>query len=250
MNLTEIINSHNEASFSIMNQNSFSTVEKYIYSYCDAAFRFLRSFEICRLKQAALTANTTVNNIQEMLNYERQSMLAIESVYTYVHRLELLFRLGENQKYDLMKQSNLQGVASKIWLNDLRFMSEIRNKIIEHAPENLAFHSEWGQVFFTNEPFKYRLWILHPDAADMLHNNEIIGLEIDRVCRIIWKYIDPHPDQMFGKMYDIVNGAGYLEVSDMKQLFNVALKKTGCISHEPTLIAAKISNIFRMVFKI
>ena len=245
MNLTEILDRQASKAISLEEQKPLSTAEQYILFYTDAVFRFLRTFEYCRLQQVKLAAEKLSS--PEFFGRERQCVLAIESAYTYIHRIEKMVRPGKGQLHDI-ESSTIEPSALSLWLNELRFMSEIRNKVIEHAPENLTFHSKWGQIFDCSDPFSFRLWILHPDAVAMLNGDGDINAEIERACAKIWESRNPSSDPVFGKLFDIVDGASHLDATMINSLFKNALNKLGCISNPPTILAAKISNLYEMVF--
>ena len=252
MNLSDINRSHIERHLTHEQQTSFTTIEQYLYNYFDAAFRFLTTFETVRLSQAEIVSSGSfVKSIEarwEMLNYERQCVLALESVYVYLHRIEKIVRNTENIRARILTHESMDDDLAVKWLAELRFMSELRNKVIEHAPENLSFQSKWGQPFNDADPFDYRLWILHPNTPKILQCDQAVIGAIDIACAKIHIHKQPNPMPIFGKLFDVVDGARYLDESGIKDVFKHALQSVGCISNTPTCLAAKLSNLFEFIF--
>jgi len=186
--------------------------------------------------------------LQKMQNHERQCVLAMESVYVYLHRIEAVVRKSSDIKDRIAGYSEMDDDKAEKFLAELKFMSEVRNKVIEHAPENLSFQSQWGQVFNAADPFDYRLWILHPDAPNVLQTDTKVMQAIDKACLKIHPFIDPNPMAIFGKLFDVTDGAGHLDNTDIKDLFKDALTTVGCISHTPKRLAAKLFNLFEFIF--
>lgn len=169
-----------------------------------------------------------------------------------MHRIECILR-PNNQghcDFDISDKFSDDPSRGKLWLQDFRFISEIRNKVIEHAPENLTFHSKWGQVFNVDDPYDYRLWILAPNALDILKTDSQVLNEIDSKIAIIRG--TPVVNDSLGPFdrWCILNGgARHLSNRQIKELFDNALKKVGCISHLPIELASKLSNSFSFIFK-
>ena len=232
--------------------DSFDAIERYLYFCHEAALRYLRSFEYCRLKQLEMAqqsdAGKILDDIEGFQNRERQCVWAIEAVYTYLHRIEIIVRPGKN-KYDLEPKLPFPEFERKRWLSDLRYMSEIRDKVIEHAPENLAFHANWGQAFNIEDPFEFRLWILHPNALELIENNAKITDEIDEKIKIIGNLMPHNHNGPFAKWMILNEGARYLSNGEVQSLFDNALKKVGCISHQPIELALKLSNLSCFIFQ-
>ena len=136
------------------------------------------SFSIARQAQVQIAhaGLSTKEALEESIDRERQCVLAIESVYTYLHRMEVIVRPQWHHEFPLFAHSSLEPLEQNRWLADLRFVSEVRNKVIEHAPENLDFHSNWGQGLNLSDPMDFRLWILHPEAIDRIANDDDVSL--------------------------------------------------------------------------
>jgi len=247
MNLTDINREQMGRWLALEQQEPFTAIEQYLYSYFDAAFRHLATFEYARLAQAKIIVDGQIAEsmaaLMQVQNHERQCALAIEAVYVYIHRIEAVVRKNSDLQDRILAHQTMDKNQTIQFFTELRFMSEVRNKVIEHAPENLSFQSKWGQAFNANDPFDYRLWILHPDAHDILHNNKGVVEAIDKACLKIHQFVAPNPMPIFGKLFDVTEGASHLDTTDIRYLFRDALTTVGCISHTPERLAAKLCNL-------
>lgn len=223
-----------------------SDPEKYLFWYCEASFRYLKSFEYSRSRQFELAVNGPIendlNSISEFQNRERQCVLALEAVYTYIHRIEKIVRPNSG-KFDLSSRLDLPQTEAERWMNELRYMSEVRNKVIEHAPENLFSHPDWGQAFDISDPFEFRLWILVSDALERVQQDTTVSNEIEKAISAIGKHLPVVDESPFDKWLGINQGSGYLQASQINSLFKNALGKVGCITHSAVELAAKLSNL-------
>lgn len=251
MTFSEILD-HWKRHFALIEDvDSFDAIDKYLYFYHEAALRYLSTFEYCRLKQLEMVrcsdSPSIASKTDEFQNRERKCILAIESVYTYLHRIEIIVR-PEKNRYDIEPKLNFPEFEKKRWLSDLRYMSEIRNKVIEHAPENLTYHSNWGQIFNAEDPFEFRLWILNPNALKLIHHDARIINEVDEKVGIISNLMPHNHSGPFAKWMILNEGARYLSNDQIKSLFDNALKQLGCISHKPIELATKLSNLSYFIF--
>ncbi|MEM6900825.1 MAG: hypothetical protein AAF583_13780 [Pseudomonadota bacterium] len=235
--------------------------EKYMRSFVDAALRLFIDFREYRDSQRALVLKNFNEADQKELrasfefrDYERRSVLALEGIYTYMHRAFWFVRIphGEVPKIDVRDEFGCEKTA-KEWLQDFRFVSEYRNKIIEHAPENLSFYTGWGQHYNVDDPYDFRLWILERNLVDLLKTHETIVEQIKSTQAIIAdKIMLPSlscKELPYSFCFDFLAGAHHLSNSQMDKVFRKVLIKTGCVSHQPEALIAKLHNFTSFVFR-
>ena len=241
--------------------DSIPAVKKYIYFYCEAANRFLKSFEISRSRCIDIVSSNQEKpeDVKEIFNTERQCWLALEQAYNYLHRIELLIRnkrvfngglVDKEPFYRVEFAEQMTTTKNEEWLNDFYYISSIRNKVLEHAPENLSFYSNWKNNIDPDDPYNFRLWILHEEVSELINSEGPIKQEIDKALEIIGNHISIERNKWDDTFLILNNGARYLSITEQHSLFKNALTKVGCISHEPIELAAKLSNCFKFIFKV
>ena len=134
------------------------------------------------------------------------------------------------------------------WINDLHFISMIRNKLFEHAPENFNFFSDNGNAFIMNDKFNFRVWFFQGTGAfqdTTLPIAENFNSCLDKINETL--SVD-YGKPFFEKCKYIRRGAQLITKQEQYDLFNNSIIKTGFVTHTPMELLSKAFNVAKLIF--
>lgn len=134
------------------------------------------------------------------------------------------------------------------WLNDLHFITMLRNKLFEHAPENFDFYSDNGNAFNLNDIFDFRVWFFQGAGAFL--DTTLPIAENFNTCleKINETLIVDYNKPFFEKCKYIRRGALLLTKQEQYDLFNNSVIKTGFVTHTPMELLCKSFNAAKLIF--
>jgi len=221
----------------------------YVYNYCEAIHHSLVSFVKLRLQMLELKPAEKIEYMNLAFTLENRCSDVIQSAYMYLHRIEVLTRPnGRETKLDILTGSSLSDDEKGEFLAEINFMSEFRNKVIEHVPQHLGSPSNFTQALVTNEPFEYRLHVFSPNVFEELEKSGPVSQALDQICQVVWVHQPPGASDALCRMRDAVDGARYLDEHMRKLMLDEVVKKIGCLSHTPATLAATMHTVYQITF--